>query len=138
MTPARIVTIVAAGIALGIGLYLSWLRSQGETAPCLAGSHGCEIVARSSYAHLAGVPVSTLGAIGAASVLVLAFFDAPVVRAIGATIAFVGAAFSIYLTWIELEVINAVCQWCVASAICWLVLAASEAIRLRQVALTPA
>jgi uncharacterized membrane protein len=134
VTRGRIVTIVAAAAALGIGLYLSWLRSRGQTAPCLAGSHGCEIVAHSRYAKLAGVPVSTLGAIGAASVLVLAFFEAPAARAAGATIAFVGAAFSLYLTWVELDVLDAVCQWCVASLVCWLVLAGSEGMRLRQVA----
>jgi uncharacterized membrane protein len=135
---ARIVTLIAAGIALGIGAYLTYLRDHGETAPCLAGSHGCATVAASSYAKLAGVPVSTLGALGALSLLVLAFAESPAARAAAATIAFIGAAFSLYLTWLELTVINAICQWCVASAIAWITLACSEGVRLRRAALSTA
>ncbi len=34
----------------------------------------------------------------------------------GATLALIGFGFSIYLTYLELAVIDAICQWCVASA----------------------
>ncbi len=137
MRHARTVSIVAATVALAIGIYLSWLRARGETVPCLAGSNGCATVAASSYAKLAGIPVSVLGALGSLTMLVLAFATAPVLRAVAATIAFVGCAFSLYLTWVELSVLDAVCQWCVASAICWVVLAVNEALRLRAAAYSP-
>lgn len=34
-----------------------------------------------------------------------------------AALALVGAGFSVYLTYLELFVIDAICQWCVASAV---------------------
>jgi hypothetical protein len=42
---------------------------------------------------------------------------------------FVGAGFSAYLTYLELAVIDAICQWCVASAIVMTAIAAVSAIR---------
>ena len=35
----------------------------------------------------------------------------------GAVLALVGFGFSAYLTWLELFEIDAICQWCVASAV---------------------
>jgi uncharacterized membrane protein len=125
----RLVSIVVAAIATAIGVYLTWLRHQGDIAPCVAGGGGCEKVADSKYAEIFGLPVSALGAIGGALVLVLAFSEAPRVRVVGAALAVGGAAFSLYLTILELFVIDAICQWCVASAICWGTLAVVESLR---------
>ena len=36
---------------------------------------------------------------------------------------------SLYLTFLELFVIDAICQWCVASAVCWCTLGVVEALR---------
>ena len=38
-------------------------------------------------------------------------------RFAAASLALIGFGFRVYLTYLELEVIDAVCQWCVASAI---------------------
>jgi uncharacterized membrane protein len=40
-----------------------------------------------------------------------------------ALLAFVAVAFSGYLTWAELFQIDAICQWCVVSALCSLAIA---------------
>jgi uncharacterized membrane protein len=125
----RIVTLVAAAVATGIGLYMTWLRHQGEIAPCLAGGGGCGKVSDSAYAEMFGIPVSALGAVGGAIVLVCAWSASPRMRALGAAVALGGAAFSLYLTTVELWVIDAVCQWCVASAVCWCTLGVVEAVR---------
>ena len=50
----------------------------------------------------------------------------------GLALALVGFGFSLYLTYLELFVIDAVCQWCVASAVIMtliVVVAGSRAIR---------
>jgi uncharacterized membrane protein len=125
----RLVSLAAAAIATGIGLYLTWLRHEGEIAPCVAGGGGCARVADSSYSEIFGVPVSLLGAIGGAAMLVLAWWSGPRARTLGAALALGGAAFSLYLTVVELFVIDAICQWCVASAVCWCVLGVVEALR---------
>jgi uncharacterized membrane protein len=125
----RIVTVVAAAIATAIGLYMTWLRHQGDIAPCLAGGGGCSKVSESAYAEVFGLPVSALGAVGGALVLACAWSSSPRVRALGAAVALGGAAFSLYLTVVELWVIDAICQWCVASAVCWCTLGLVEAVR---------
>jgi uncharacterized membrane protein len=125
----RLVSIVAAALATAIGLYMTWLRHEGDIAPCVAGGGGCAKVADSEYSEIFGVPVSALGAIGAAVVLLCAFSGASRARAVGAAVAIGGAAFSLYLTFLELFVIDAICQWCVASAVCWCTLGVVEALR---------
>ena len=45
----------------------------------------------------------------------------------GALLALVGFGFSAYLTWVELFEIDAVCQWCVVSAV--LMIRTFEALR---------
>ena len=125
----RLVAIVVGAIATAIGLYMTWLHHEGDIAPCVAGGGGCAKVADSEYSEIFGLPVSALGAIGGAAVLALAFSEASRLRTIGAALALGGAAFSLYLTVLELFVIDAICQWCVASAICWCALGVVEGLR---------
>ncbi len=51
-------------------------------------------------------------------------------RFAGAAIAFVGFGFSAYLTYLELFTIEAICQWCVASAVAMTVLLAINLARV--------
>ena len=48
----------------------------------------------------------------------------------GALIALTGFGFSVYLTYLELFRIHAICQWCVASAVIMTLLAALTVTRL--------
>jgi uncharacterized membrane protein len=48
----------------------------------------------------------------------------------GALIALSGFGFSLYLTYLELFKINAICQWCVSSAVLMTVLAVLTVTRL--------
>jgi uncharacterized membrane protein len=48
-------------------------------------------------------------------------------------IALAGAIFSAYLTYVELWVIDAVCQWCVASALLTVGVATAEGLGVWQV-----
>jgi uncharacterized membrane protein len=48
---------------------------------------------------------------------------------LGALLGLIGFGFSAYLTYVELWVIEAICQWCVASAICMTLLAATTTLR---------
>jgi uncharacterized membrane protein len=53
----------------------------------------------------------------------------PLTVAIAVT-ALAGAGFSLYLTYLELWVIDAICQWCVASAVLMVLLAVLMTVRL--------
>jgi uncharacterized membrane protein len=125
MTVRRLRIAVAALAAIGAAIagYLTWVHFAALQSFCVGGGGGCERVQSSRYAELAGVPVAVLGLAGYLAIVAsLAASDA---RGRSATVflALVGAAFSIYLTYLELAVIGAICQWCVASAIVMAVLA---------------
>jgi uncharacterized membrane protein len=74
-------------------------------------------VARSHYAHLAGINVAVIGIFGYVLLVVAALVPGDAGRFGGFLTALVGFGFSAYLTYLELFVIDAICQWCVASAV---------------------
>ena len=97
--------------------YIAIAESGGGAPKCLAGGSGCETVADSKYAHLAGVNVAVIGIVGYVLVFVAAIVPGDPGRFGGFLTALIGFGFSLYLTYLELFVIDAICQWCVASAI---------------------
>jgi uncharacterized membrane protein len=107
--------IAIAGIA--VATYIAIAESGGGTPKCLAGGHGCETVAKSHYSHLAGINVAVIGIFGYILLLAAAVLPGDVARFGGFLTALVGFGFSAYLTYLELFVIDAICQWCVASAV---------------------
>ncbi len=123
---------VLALLGLGIAAYLTYLRYNGGSPYCIAGGGGCEQVQESEYAKLAGIPVAVLGLVAYAALLVTALVPGPVAAAAGAGIALVGVAFSAWLLYAQLELIDAVCQWCVANDVVIALAAIAAAWRLRQ------
>jgi uncharacterized membrane protein len=113
----RIAAAVLALAGIGVATYIAIAETGGGAPKCLAGGHGCQTVAQSSYAHLAGVNVAVLGIAGYAILLAAAAVPGDAGRFGGLLAALVGFGFSAYLTYLELFVIDAICQWCVASAL---------------------
>jgi uncharacterized membrane protein len=105
-------------LGLAISAYLTWVHYAGIEPVC-TGISDCERVQTSSYAELAGIPVAVLGVVGYAALLVSLRGPAELT----ALFAYVAVAFSGYLTWAELFQIDAICQWCVVSALCSLAIA---------------
>ncbi len=103
--------LAAAGAA--IAGYLTYARFTHTAVACSTG--GCEIVQRSDYAQLAGIPVALLGLAAYVFLLGTAFSSSEAARAAGAAVAVAGAAFSAYLVYVQVAVIDAICQWCIAS-----------------------
>ena len=130
---ARRLTFAVAGLSVlgaAIAAYLTWVHFAELQPYCVGGGGGCERVQSSPYAKLAGVPVAVVGIGGYLAVLAsLALAD----RSVTAFLALVGAGFSAYLTYLELAVIDAVCQWCVASAVVMTAVAAASVARLLDV-----
>ena len=113
----RIAIAILCLLGMGIATYLTIVDFMGDTPACAAGGHGCATVANSHYSHLLGLPVSVYGFFGYLGILGSAIVPGDYGRFAGFGLALVGFGFSAYLTYLELEVINAICQWCVASAI---------------------
>lgn len=99
---------------LAVAGYLTYVHYEDIAPVCTTG--GCKKVQGSSYAELAGVPVALLGVIGYLSIALSLLLRGDLGRAATAGLAIVGFGFSAYLTCLELFVIDAICQWCVASA----------------------
>jgi uncharacterized membrane protein len=133
MQPSRTSNRLAAislALALGgiaVSAYLTLVHYRDDLLVCAVG--GCHTVQKSPYAEMWGVPVAVFGLgmfVGMTALLILrrvrpAWADTITLVSFGLTLA--GAVFAVYLTYLELFVINAVCQWCVLTAIIiWLLL----------------
>lgn len=112
----RIALSALAVAGLLISAYLTWVHFAGIAPICVGGKGGCETVQASSYATVVGVPVAVLGLVGYAGLLLSAASRSDVGVYSGFLISLVGTLFSAYLTYLEILVIHALCQWCLASA----------------------
>ena len=104
-------------IGLGVAIYITIADSGGGHPLCVAGGTGCQTVANSSYSHLFGVNVAVFGIVGYLMLIGAALVPGDAGRFAGLLVALVGFGFSAYLTYLELFTIDAICQWCVASAV---------------------
>lgn len=119
-----------AALGVAVATYIAISEADGGSPVCLAGSTGCRTVAESSYSHVAGVNIAVFGVIGYLLLLAGAFFANDAARFGGFVVSLGGFGYSIFLTYIEIFKIEAICQWCVASAVLMTILFALNAIRL--------
>lgn len=128
-TLRRAIAFVAT-LGVGVATYIAIADSGGGAPTCVAGGHGCQAVAESSYSHIAGINVAVFGIIGYVALLATAFFANDAARFAGFALALGGFGFSVYLTYLEVFEIEAICQWCVASAVLMTILFALGVTRL--------
>lgn len=124
------ITTFAAAFGIGVATYIAIEAAGGDAPACLAGSSGCQTVANSSYSHLLGVNIAVFGIIGYALLLAAALLRGDVARMAGFGLALAGLGYSVFLTYLELFKIEAICQWCVASAVLMTVLFGLNAVRM--------
>lgn len=116
----RVVSFALALAGVGVAAYLSYAHYDDTVLVCGVGD--CSAVQASRYAEVAGVPVALLGLglYGAVLALGLLRWRRPAVAEATTVAAFAlalaGALYAAYLTYLELAVIDAICQWCVVSA----------------------
>ena len=121
-----LLALAIAGVA--VAGYLSWVALDDEQEAACSGVGDCQTVQSSEYSEIAGVPIAVLG-LGMYLVLLalvaarrwwgaLRDDEAPQALA-GLTFALAlgGTLYSAYLTWLELFEIEAICVWCVGSAL---------------------
>ncbi|HEX5990007.1 MAG TPA: vitamin K epoxide reductase family protein [Solirubrobacterales bacterium] len=119
-----------AALGVGVATYIAIAESGGGSPVCLAGGTGCRTVAESSYSHVAGVNIAIFGAIGYLMLLATAFFANDAARFGGFVVSLGGFGYSVFLTYIEIFKIEAICQWCVGSAVLMTILFLLNATRL--------
>ena len=116
-----VATLSLAGIFVALYLLLYKLGMIGNLS-CSVGS--CETVNSSKWATFLGLPVAGWGVAWYVAMFVLAmvstgarFAESSLVSLVLLGVATSGLIFSLYLTYLELFVIHAICQWCVVSAV---------------------
>ncbi len=122
MPARRTSMLVLVLIGTAIAGYLTYVHYAGLKPLCLAGG-GCETVQSSRYSKLAGIPVALLGLITYLAILAARLARGELAVLATAALTLTGFGFSAYLTYRELFTIHAICQWCVASAVCMTALA---------------
>ncbi|HEX8105546.1 MAG TPA: vitamin K epoxide reductase family protein [Solirubrobacteraceae bacterium] len=117
MSDARLRTaaLVLAVLGIGVAGYLTYVHYADLEPVCAGGGHGCEIVQASPQSELAGIPVALLGLLGYLVLAGVNLAAGEAARILGALVALVGFGFSVYLTVESVTVIEATCQWCLAS-----------------------
>lgn len=111
--------IVLSIIGLLLSLYLTKNYYSGsELSYCITGTE-CDVVKKSAYSKIFGLPVSALGIMGYAAIIAVAFLSLSKRNKWNSlfVITTLGFAFSIYLTYLEFFVIKAICSYCIASAL---------------------
>ena len=108
------------------GLFVSaylYLYKIGKIGSLACGAGGCETVQQSAWSRFAGIEVALIGLLGYAGLLAvsLAALQPNLAERRWPTtlllvLAALGVGFTIYLTYLELFVIPAICRWCVGSA----------------------
>ncbi len=116
----------AIGLLAALGsidaLYLTWIKVSDAKAAC-ASLGDCEAVNTSIYSEIIGVPVAMLGLAMYVLIVVLVWLEArrpeltEWVQLAVFGLALVGLIFSGWLTYVEIEILQAICPYCVISAV---------------------
>jgi vitamin-K-epoxide reductase (warfarin-sensitive) len=112
------IAVLAFGGVLVSSVSLYHHYSTSATSYCDIGENfNCDIVNRSTYSQIAGIPVALIGIIGYLAVLTVATLyrnqaETPAVLAMGSL---AGLAFALYLTYVEGFVLAAWCVLCLSS-----------------------
>lgn len=124
----RMLTALIALVGVFVATYLAFYKA-GLIGTLACGTGSCETVQQSPWANLFGLPVAVWGVGYYLAVFALAFAgtldrwsdDRRLALALVLLTGW-GVLFSAWLTYLELFVINAICRWCVVSALIALVL----------------
>jgi uncharacterized membrane protein len=123
-------SFVALGIAilgLAVSAYLTAEHfTSSLTLACPESARiNCQKVTTSKWSHVLGIPVAVLGLVFFVVMVGLYLAPArrwrslPLIRLVAAA---VGVVSALYLVWIELFRVDAICLWCTAVHVCTLIL----------------
>ena len=114
------IALVVLGIAVSI--YMTIYKLTSNDSMCL-GSGDCHTVNASRYSEVNGIPVAVIGVIGYAAMLVSLLLEtrSDFFKTNGTMLTFgmsiTGFLFSVWLIYVELVLIRALCPFCVTSQV---------------------
>ncbi|MBN1679993.1 MAG: vitamin K epoxide reductase family protein [Anaerolineae bacterium] len=120
----RSISVVLAIVGIFVAGYMAWAELTGNETVCTdAGKIDCGAVQTSVYAKTLGFPVAIQGTLGYIAILAVLLLEdqLAIIAANGRSLivgmTLYGTIFQMYLTWIEASVLDAFCQWCIASSV---------------------
>ncbi|HUJ93093.1 MAG TPA: vitamin K epoxide reductase family protein [Gaiellaceae bacterium] len=131
MTERRLQQAICALAVLGAGIAAYLTVAHLAHAPVVCVSGGCETVQHSAYSELFGIPVAAIGLAGYVLIGASSRPRTDLARTAGAAAALAGLVFAAYLVYVQVSIIGAVCQWCIASDVVLAILVVATFLRLR-------
>ena len=113
-------SMALALIGLLVSIYMTIYKYTGNEGMCL-GSGDCSTVNASRFSEVNGIPVAVLGILGYAAILGAHYFESrnAFFTKNGTLLIFgmglAGFVFNIWLIYVELALLKAICPFCVAS-----------------------
>ena len=116
------ISFVLVIIGLLISIYMTIYKVTSNDSMCL-GSGDCSTVNASRFSEVNGIPVAVIGMLGYAAILAVHFFEDrnPFFKQNGMLMIFgltlTGFIFTLWLVYVELVLLKAICPFCVASQV---------------------
>ena len=120
-------TVVTAAVGLGVSVYLTVEHFTASTTLACpeTGVVNCQKVTTSEQSIVLGVPMALYGVVFFLAMLLIglpAAWRVPSLRRPRVALAGVGTLSVIYLVWVELFAVNAICLWCTVAHVAALAL----------------
>ena len=118
-----IITLLFSIVGFLDSIYLLIIKLTHNPLLCIEGIGDCWTVNTSRYSEVFGIPLGLLGALGYLLIGVLLFiirYNTALERGSLYTlfgVSLIGFFYSMYLTYIEIYILKAVCPFCILSAI---------------------
>ena len=138
MNARRLFQVIAGLAVLGIvvsGVSLQHHFAKSKTGYCDFGQNfNCDIVNRSQYSSIAGIPVAGIGIAGYLALLAFAtlYREKAETPALLALMGLAGLLFAVYLTYVEGFILQAWCILCLSSLTLILLITLTSALLLWQ------
>ncbi len=121
--------IIGGWIGIFIAGFLTYTHYAGVLPPCGANSGGCETVQTSQFSKIGPIPVALLGLLAYIAITLLATYKTVAattqwkkLTTIGLVLSGLGTGMSMMFMYISFAMLQAKCNWCIASAVTMIVL----------------
>ena len=114
------ISVALAVLGLLVSIYMTIYKVTSNNSMCL-GSGDCSTVNASKYSEVNGIPVAVIGVLGYAAILAVHYFENRnrFFKQNGTLIIFgmalTGFLFTLWLIYVEVAILKALCPFCVTS-----------------------
>lgn len=129
-------SIIITVIGLAVSIYMTIFKLTDNESMCI-GNGGCSVVNNSPYAAIYGIPVAAFGVGGYLAILLVLIFEKKAgaffkqnATLLNFGLTLIGFLFTLYLIYLEIFVIKALCPFCLTSQIAMTILFIVSVIRL--------